>query len=52
MSKKNEMEELFEKLPWLEEQFEIEQEIIEQQVMAEREYVKFLKKIKQTNHLD
>ncbi len=43
--KTDEMEELFEELPWLREQFEIEQEIIEQKVMAEGEYSKILRKI-------
>lgn len=48
----DEMEELFEKLPWLREDFEIEQEIIEHLVMAEFEYAKILKKIEWAWHLD
>lgn len=52
MDKEDEMEELFEKLPWLEEQFETEQEIIEQLVKAEEEYLKIFRKIEWVEHLD
>lgn len=45
MSETDKMEELFERLPWLREEFETEQEILEQLVKAESEYLRNLPKI-------
>lgn len=52
MGETDEMEDLFEKLPWLREQFEIEQEILEKRGKAEFVYRKVLQKIEWAEHLD
>lgn len=52
MTEIDEMEELFKRLPWLREEFEIEQEIIEQLVIVESEYLKVLREIEWSEHLD
>lgn len=50
MTETDEMEELFEKLPWLKEQFELEDGIIEKQVGVELLYKKVLEEVEWVEH--
>lgn len=52
MTETEEMEELFERLPWLREQFEIEREILEQQASVEIVYKLVLRRIEWAEYLD